>query len=286
MTRECECQDTDPVFSSEGKLNANQQKNSVINNESDDTLSSNHEPKNTLRQFYNPSIMDGVKCTRKSVKSIINKSEILNIKRHNFNGCIIKTGEQAAISNDMDIAVNIGCMRHKTPKELELEAQAAALKPKSLEVDDDNDRYLTWLRQISGDSLPFDASKTETLSAFNMTQDKILVLDVYVDPEDDYNKIPPQWICTIDRVNGKEYGIEDRIYFQLFVDYFQKERFWYGIYTSGLYESNPRLVRNWTSGNPFIKPEWETTRSFGSESSNNRNISDLFPPSPGKAILV
>ena len=236
-------------------------------------------PTSQTRQgvYYNPSIMDGKKCDRKSVQKIIKMSEVYRAKKHYFKGCIIASGEQAMISNSMETPVNIGCMRPKSIREQQLdmlEDNDSGGKPKPKPKEED----ILWLKEVASKSdLELRPNTTEFMPVSRIPRDSVLVLNVYVDPEDDYNREAPKWMCIITRVDRGEYGMDDRIFLDVFSDYTKKETFLYDITTSGVYEGNPRLVKKWTEGSSALGPR----NSVGSPV----NFSDLFPRSPGADLV-
>ena len=217
----------------------------------------------TQRQYYNPSIMDGKNCDRKSEKVIVHISEGHKVNRKYFKGCILVYGEQAMISNRMDVPVSIRCTRQKSHKEMQLEA-----------AENTQFRWNSENQSKETDNATVHVNATEFLSGV-IRQDYVFVMNAYVDPEDDYDRDHPKWICNIERVNRAMYGSRDRITFDVFADYTKKESFRYDITTNGVYEANPRLVKNWTGFSSFPK------RLSG----HNVNISSLFPRSPGDDFL-
>lgn len=274
----------------------------MFNNSNSNSLPSSYSP--PPRQFFNPSIIDGPKCIRKSVRYVANLTQLSRFKRHEFKGCILKLGEQTSIENNMDTPINIGCMRPKPPKELELEQQQFQSKDKDQQQQEqkqkqgDNEAIQEkvdpwpidiWLRDLvheaavrenRSETTNPNRTNTETISVSHMKQSSVLVINAYVDPEDDYNRDPPKWMCVIDRVNRQEYGKNDRIYLDVFSDYTKKETFSYVVNTVGVFETNPRIVKGWTQGTSLGKRD---ASSAGTE--NKTNISYLFPRSPGADFL-
>jgi hypothetical protein len=226
-----------------------------------------------LRQYFNPSIIDGKQCNRKSEAVISHISQVHKVKKKQFYGCTLTNGEQAMITNQMDTAINIGCMRQKGPKEQELEAEESKLSGKKVDFSPENIEYF---RQAADLTANINPNTIELLSTRHLRKDYVFVMNVYVDPENDHNKVGPNWMCVIDRVNRGEYGSHDHIFLRVFSNYTKKESFRYEVTTNGVYEANPRLVESWTA---------LSSRLLKGVGQDKVNITNLFPRSPGADFL-
>lgn len=170
------------------------------------------------QSYYNPYVMEKPGCDRRSVSQIVDEGNFQSFKPKEFPGCVVRFGELAMIANFIEQPIQINCSRQASKIDI--------------------------LQQGEGYNY---SHVNQTLSVDHLAHNKLWVLDVYVNPEDDYQGEGPKWTCEIKRVNVDDYGKKDKITFEPFADYKIKDAFEFEVREYGLYEANPRLVRPWTT---------------------------------------
>lgn len=160
------------------------------------------------RQF--PSPVDGGNCDSRSISSVVPAWEVSGFKRKLFSGCTIRSGELVAITNRLSVPLNIVCRN-----------------------EDKKPDFAATGNQVSTTSV------TEELKGSLIPPNYSFVMNVYVNVE---NMVGPRWTCLLTRSDP---SYNEVINFTAFSDYKKRESFHYEVTSSGLYESDPRLVKRW-----------------------------------------